>query len=80
MKTQGKSLFDNDEIQKIFNNKDIKEEQCKENYKMLFKKIKEDMNKWKSYHVPGEKEKSIPAMLESGPGAHMYSSQRNSTS
>ena len=47
---------------------------------MLFKKIKEDMNKWKSYHVPGEKEKSIPAMLESGPGAHMYSSQRYSTS
>lgn len=40
MKTQGKSLFDNDEIQKIFNNKDIKEEQYKENYKMLLKKNK----------------------------------------
>ena len=31
----------------IFNNKYIKEEQYKENYKMLLKEIKEDLNKWK---------------------------------
>ena len=31
----------------MFNNKHVKEEQYKENYKILFKKIKEDLNKWK---------------------------------
>ena len=31
----------------MFNNKHAKEEQYKENYKMLLKEIKEDLNKWK---------------------------------